>query len=85
MQAVVAHEMAHIREGDLRRVPAPELKRTYRGTNLHFTADVEAVLPRAATGGESDLSRMLLGGVIFVLFLELALAWRFGSRRRAVK
>jgi len=73
------------REGDLRRVPAPELKHAYRGTNLHFTADVEAVLPRAATGGESDLSRMLLGGVIFVLFLELALAWRFGSRRRAVK
>jgi hypothetical protein len=72
------------REGDLRRVPAPELKRAYRGVNLHFTADVEAVLPRAASGGESDLSRTLLGCVIFVLFLELALAWRFGSRRRAV-
>ncbi|MHC4971258.1 MAG: BatA domain-containing protein [Planctomycetota bacterium] len=72
------------REGDLRRVPAPELKRTYRGANLHFTTDVEAVLPRAASGGESDLSRTLLGCVVFVLFLELALAWRFGSRRRAV-
>ncbi|MHC4137327.1 MAG: BatA domain-containing protein [Planctomycetota bacterium] len=72
------------REGDLRRVPAPELKRAYHGANLHFTANVEAVLPRAAAGGESDLSRMLLGCVFFVLFLELALAWHFGSRRRAV-
>jgi len=71
------------REGDLRRIPAPELKRAYRGVNLHFTADVEAVLPSAAAGGESDLSRTLLGFVVFVLFLELALAWRFGNRRRA--
>lgn len=72
------------REGDLRRVFAAELKRSYRGTNLHFTANVEAVLPRAATGSEGDVSRMLLGCVVFLLFLELALAWRFGSRRRAV-
>jgi hypothetical protein len=71
------------REGDLRRVSAPELQRTYRGVNLQFTTNVEAVLPRAATGGEGDLSRTLLGCVVFVLFLELALAWRFGSRRRA--
>jgi hypothetical protein len=72
------------REGDLRRVPAPELKRAYGGINLHFTANVEKVLPRAAAGSGSELSRTLLGCVVFVLFLELALAWRFGNRRRAV-
>jgi len=69
-------------EGDLRRLDPDELLRTYQGTRLHFTADVEAIFPRVASGDTGDVSRGLLGGVVVMLFLELLLAWRFGARRR---
>jgi hypothetical protein len=69
-------------EGDLRRIPAGELERAYQGTNLRFTERVEDVFPRADGSAEGELSRALLGAVVFLLFLELVLAWRFGSRRR---
>ncbi|MHC4547277.1 MAG: BatA domain-containing protein [Planctomycetota bacterium] len=71
------------REGDLRRTSAAELRGAYRGVALHFTEDVEAILPRTAAAGAGELSRTLLGGVAFLLFLELLLAWRFGNRRRS--
>jgi hypothetical protein len=69
-------------EGDLRRLTTGELQRTYQGANLTFTTDIEDALPRIAGGGDGELSRALLGAVVFLLVLELFLAWRFGVRRR---
>ena len=71
-------------EGDLRRITPAAILRQYRGTSLRFADRAENVLPEAVAGaGEGELSRALLGGVAFLLLLELALAWRFGSRRRS--
>jgi len=70
-------------EGDLRRISTSRLKSQFLDLDLSFTDDVESILPRTAAGDRDDLSRMVLGGVVLLLFLELFLAWRFGRRRRA--
>lgn len=69
-------------EGDLRRVPATELKRQYRETGLEIAGAADRVLPQAGAAEGGELSRALLAAVVAILFLELLLAWRFGSRRR---
>jgi hypothetical protein len=69
-------------EGDLRRLTPTELKAWLPEANLHFSRDVDEVLPRGGAGGEDEASRAMLGGVVVLLFLELVLAWRFGRRRR---
>jgi hypothetical protein len=70
-------------ESDLRRFDRDRLRNLYQGARLHLTDDPEEILPRAvASDDKGELSRGLLTAVVVMLFVELLLAWRFGSRRR---
>jgi hypothetical protein len=54
----------------------------YRDTGLELAGESEELVPAAGGGEAGELSRALLGVVAAILFLELVLAWRFGTRRR---
>ena len=67
-------------EGDLRR--DEKLAEAFQGSRLRVARKAEDVLPATAAGGDKgELSRTLLGGVVVLLFMELLLAGRFGTRR----
>jgi hypothetical protein len=69
-------------ESDLRRLAPTELPRLYRDTGLELAGESEELVPAAGGAEAGELSRALLGVVAAILFLELVLAWRFGTRRR---
>jgi hypothetical protein len=69
-------------EGDLRRVTVDELKRAYQGAPIELADEGDEVLPRVVRGDAGESSRVFLGAVVALLFIELLCAWRFGSRRR---
>lgn len=67
-------------EGDLRR--DDQVAEAYQGTRLRVLRNAEEILPAAAGGDDKgELSRGLLSAVVVMLFLELLLAGRFGTRR----
>jgi hypothetical protein len=72
------------REGDLRRVTPAQLRSDYQGAPLLFADEGTEILQRGTQGDTGEASRMFLGGVVGLLFVELLCAWRFGTRRRAV-
>jgi len=72
-------------ESDLRPIGSAEIDRLYPRTSLRFAKDIEQLLPESGASDEGELSRALLAGVVLLLFGELFLAWRFGSRRRRIQ
>ena len=62
-----------------------EIDRLYPRTTLRFAKDIEQLLPEGGARDEGELSRALLAGVALLLFGELILAWRFGTRRRRMQ
>ena len=74
-------------EGDLRRIDsaARQLRSSYPGAALRFAEDGADTLEEATGGGKGEISQALLSLVGLFLFVELLLAWRFGSRRRLAR
>ena len=80
-------------QGVVNAVPEIASKAKSSGANaIFFTADnagalpiLTQLLPERGASDEGELSRALLGGVVFLLFGELLLAWRFGNRRRSAQ
>ena len=74
-------------EGDLRRIDsAPrQLRSSYPGASLRFAEDEGEALDEATGASKGEIGQALLLIVGIFLFLELLLAWRFGSRRRLAR